>query len=131
MKVRVLCLTGAMVLGLAGASIAQTDGTRLSEPVGGASHSGMADPRNQPQTDLTTPADDTADTTDYNATAATDVDVDTDATLDSDTYATTGTTGGVEDETDALPQTASPLAAIALTGLASLAGAFGLRRRRS
>ncbi len=34
-------------------------------------------------------------------------------------------------ESDVLPQTASPLAALAVVGLASLLGAAGLRRRRS
>jgi hypothetical protein len=37
----------------------------------------------------------------------------------------------IADEFQTLPQTASPLAALAVAGLASLLGARGLRRRRS
>jgi LPXTG-motif cell wall-anchored protein len=134
MKLRVLCILSIVLLTLGGAAVAQdTTQQNLNQP---ATATQPADDPNDPddegQVDIDTGIGSEADA---EIRAGVDADADVAAELNDD-EADTGfgadneIDNDLDDTDDTLPQTASPLALLALAGGASLAGALGLRRRR-
>jgi MYXO-CTERM domain-containing protein len=132
MKLRLLCILSIMLLTLGGAAVAQdtpqdtTNNLNQTQPADDPN-----DPDDEGAVDIDTGVGSEADA---EIRAGVSADADTAAELnDDEADAGFDTTDDqlIDDTDDSLPQTASPLAAIALTGLASLAGALGLRRRRS